>query len=338
MHYRPLGRSAIKVSPLVLGSWRMDRVAPDERSTLVNTALDAGINMIDTAPAYGAGQAEEWLGQILADRGGREKVVIATKSSGPDKDLPNGYLATRRHLLYTVENSLRRLKTDYIDLLQLHAPEPQVPLDETLGALTDLVRSGKVRYIGTSNFMGWQLVEALWVAKEFGYQRFVSDQSCYHLLDRSLEGALFPAMQTFGVGELVYSPLAQGILTGKYQGGPERVPADSVFAHMGNADNPKVPYFFRPQLTDAVGKLVDHAAELGCTPTQLALAFVLKHPVTTAAIVGPRTLDQLHENMAAADLTLTDETMKVLDAINPPGEKIHGWKLNLYNHGPSARW
>ena len=333
MEYRQFGRSGLYVSPLAFGTWRFDRADPDDRARLVNAALDAGVNLIDTAPAYGAGQAEEWLGGILAERGKPESYVLATKCSGPRPRAPDGFLCTRKHVIESCEKSLRRLRVDCIDLFQLHCAEPLVPIDESLAALTDLQRAGKIRYSGSSNFKGWQLVEACWCAKEYGYGKLISDQSEYHLLDRRLETTNFPPMETYGMKTLVYSPLSQGLLTGKYVDGPEGTPAGSLH-HGRDASAP----IFSEELTAPVRQLVDLSKRYGHACAAMALAFVIDQRNVGAAIIAPRTMEQLEENLAAAEIAVDDEMRAGFDAINPPGEKLAGQRLNLYNHGPTSRW
>jgi len=335
LRYHQFGRSGLYVSPLALGSWRMDRCEDDEVDPLIDEALDSGINFIDTAPRYGGGQAEVWIGEALKRRGDRDRVVLATKSSGPNPREPDGFLSSRRHVIAACEASLRRLQTDRIDLFQVHCAEPLVPIDETLSALTDLQRAGKIRYAGCSNFKGWQLVEAAWCAKEYGYAKFVSDQSEYHLLDRRLEATNFPPMQTYGMAALIYSPLSQGVLTGKYAHGYERTPDDAIQKEVSPA---KRDQFYGDRVQGPVRELIALAEERGTTATALALAFVIDQPCVGAAIIGPRHREQLRQNLAAAEVEVDDDLRAAWNRINPPGEKIHGQKLNLYNHGPTARW
>ena len=333
MQYTQLGRSGLYVSRLALGTWRLQRTPADERSALVNAALDDGINLIDMAPGYGDGEAETTIGTIIAERGNREGVLLATKCSGPKPREPNGFLCTRRNIVASCERALRNLRTDYIDLLQVHCAEPQVPIDETLMALDDLVRAGKVRAVGASNFKGWQLVEAMWAAKENRCCRFTSDQSEYHLLDRRLEAMNFPAMQSYGMKELVYSPLAQGILTGKYHQGGGNV--DGLYAEMSRE---KKEDLFERKLRGPIEQLIALADARGHSAAQLALAFVLDQPAVAAPIIAPRTLAQLEENLGSLAVSVDDELRAGFNAINPPGDRLHGNKLNLYNHGPTTRW
>ncbi len=336
MDYRRFGRSGLYVSPLALGTWRLQRTPEAEIPGLIGAALDAGINLIDSAPNYGDGKAEEWIGRAIAERGGRDDILLATKCSGPKPRAPNGFNCTRRNIVASCERSLRRLRTDYIDLYQVHCVEPDVPADETLAALSDLVRAGKVRAIGCSNYTGWQMVENQWCACERGYARFTSDQSCYNLLDRRLEARCFPAMATYDMVELVYSPLASGHLTGKYLGGHDAIPSDGIY---GGMSAEKYDQVYNPQMVAALEDLRAAADERGVTMTQLALAFVLDQPVVAAAIIGPRTREQLDENLGALDVVVDDVLRQRFDAICKPAEKIFGPGFNRYNHGrPSARW
>ncbi len=335
MDYVQFGRSGLYVSRLALGSWRMHRTPADEIEPLINEALDAGINLIDTARGYGEGRSEEWIGRAIRNRGRREQVIIATKTSGPVPREPNGFLTTRRAIVQHVEESLQRLQLDYIDLYQLHCVERFVPIDETLAAMTDLVKAGKIRYFGGSNFKGWQLVEACWASEKCGLYKMISDQSEYHLFDRRLERENFPAMQSYGLAALIYSPLAQGLLTAKYHGGPESVPEDSIKADIRN--NPDHVYFSKP-IQDALGKLVSLARAYGKSPTQLALAFVMSHPITPVPIIGPRHSRQLHDCLGACDVTVDDQLRAAFDDIVAPGDKLLGQKFNAYNHGPTVRW
>ncbi len=335
MDYVQFGRSGLYVSRQAFGTWRLHRTPADEVEAQINRALDAGINLIDMARGYGEGRSEELVGKAIRNRGGRERVLLATKSSGPKPREPNGFLTTRRAIIENCEASLKRLGVDFIDLYQLHCVERFTPIDEALAALTDLVKAGKIRCIGTSNFKGWQLVEACWAAEKCTLSKFTSDQSEYHLFDRRLERENFPPMQSYQMAALIYSPLSQGLLTGKYHGGPEAVPADCLRADLRN--NPD-HVFFSPRIQEPMGKLVELARQYGRTPTQMALAFVMSHPVTAIPIIGPRNAEQLEDCLAACEIEVDTELQKAFDAINPPGEKIIGQKYNRYNHGPTVRW
>jgi aryl-alcohol dehydrogenase-like predicted oxidoreductase len=321
MDFRPLGRTGIQVSELCLGCMMFGRrTGPDESYDIIDRALDAGINFLDTANVYARGQSEEITGAALKRNGRRDKIILATKVHGrmADDD-PNAAGNSRRHIIAEAEASLRRLQTDYIDLYQIHRPEASTPIDETLRALDDLVRAGKVRYIGTSTFGAWQVVEALWVARELGLNRFVTEQPPYNILDRRIERELVPMAQTFGIGLIPWSPIAGGLLSGKYRRG-QPVPEDSRYAEeRGNALN-------RQRLVDPVFDVLEQldglAQSQDCTMVQLALAWVLAQPAISSPIVGPRTMDQLEEYLGAPSVKLTDEQLRRIDELVPPGGMV----------------
>jgi aryl-alcohol dehydrogenase-like predicted oxidoreductase len=317
MEYRPLGRTGVQVTSLCLGCMMFGRrTAADESIAIIDRALDVGINFFDTANVYARGQSEEITGTALKRNGKRQRVVLATKVHGrmADDD-PNAFGNSRRHIVEQCEASLRRLQTDYIDLYQIHRPESDTPIDETLRALDDLVRSGKVRYIGTSTFGAWQIVESLWVSKELGLNRFVSEQPPYNILDRRIERELVPTAQTFGIGLIPWSPIAGGLLSGKYHRG-EPPPAGSRFS------DPNAPGRER-RLVDGVYDVVEQLERMAqskdCTMVQLALAWVMAQPGITSPIVGPRTMDQLEEYLGAPAVTLSDADRAQIDALVPPG-------------------
>ena len=313
MEYRNLGRTGVKVSQLCLGAMMFGRSTNEQDSVaIIQHALGAGINFIDTANAYSAGASERFLGKALSG-GRRANVVLATKAFFPlDTKDPNGRGLSRRHLIEACNASLERLGTDWIDLYQLHRPQADVPIDETLRALDDLIRAGKVRYIGTSMFPSWKIVEALWAAKEFGLNRFVSEQMAYNLLDRTAEREVVPVAQTFGIALMPWAPLCGGLLTGKYH----RNDQSAVGRWHGGKDNfgrPATPAAF-----DVIEGLVALAKDKGCTASQLALAWNAAQPGITAPIIGPRTLEQLVDNIAATSVRVTDEDRARLDALTPP--------------------
>lgn len=313
MDYRNLGRTGVKVSPLCLGTMMFGRSANEQDSiAMVHHALDQGINFVDTADVYAAGTSERFVGKALAG-GKRERIVLATKGFFPlDNTDPNGRGLSRRHLIRACEASLERLGTDWIDLYQIHRAQSDIPIDETLRALDDLVRAGKVRYVGTSMFPAWKSVEALWAAKELGLNRFVSEQMAYNLLDRTAEREVIPAAQTFGLALMPWGPLCGGLLTGKYR----RDDQSAAGRWHGGKDNfgrPATPAAF--DVIEAVAAL---ANEKGCTPSQLALAWNASQPGITAPIIGPRTLEQLVDNLGALAVTVTDADRARLDAVAPP--------------------
>jgi len=318
--HRPLGRTGIRVSPLCLGAMMFGgKTSPADSAAIIDRALDAGINFIDTANVYNQGRSEEAVGEALQRNGRRSQVILATKVHGRMGDDPNAMGNTRRHIIEQCEASLRRLKTDWIDLYQVHRPQPDVPIDETLRALDDLVRSGKVRYIGSSTFAAWQLVESLWVAKEYGLERFVCEQPPYNLLDRRIDRELLPMAQAYGFGIIPWSPLAGGLLTGKYRRNAPP-PEDSRYANLDA--NP----LYRRRMNDAIWDVIEPleslAREKGTTISRLALAWCIHQPGVTSPIIGPRTMEQLEDNLGALEVTITDEDRKAIDRIIPPGTHV----------------
>ncbi|MFI6344765.1 aldo/keto reductase [Streptomyces sp. NPDC050560] len=320
MKYRTLGRTGIKVSPYCLGAMMFGAVGnpdQDEAVRVIHRALDAGVNFVDTADVYSSGESEEIVGRAL--KGRRDRVVLATKAGlgmgsgpgGPGSTDPNASGASRRLLVRAVDDALRRLGTDYIDVFQIHRPDPDTDVEETLSALTDLVRAGKVRAIGGSSLPASEIVEAQWAAERRGLERFRTEQPPYSILDRGIEREVLPVCERYGIGTLVWSPLAQGMLTGRYRKGrpaPDSMRARHGFGHL--ADERRL---------DAVERLVPVAEEAGLSLTHLAMAFAIAHPGVTAAIIGPRTLAHLDDLLAGADTTLSDETLDRIDAIAPPG-------------------
>jgi aryl-alcohol dehydrogenase-like predicted oxidoreductase len=282
--------------------------------------LDAGLNFLDTANVYGRGRSEEITGEALKRNGSRSRIVLATKFHGRmDDDDPNAAGSSRRHIIEQCEASLRRLQTDYIDIYQIHRPRPDVAIDETLRALDDLVRAGKVRYLGSSTFAAWQVVESLWVAKELGLNRFISEQPPYHILDRRIERGLVPMALTFGIGLIPWSPLAGGLLTGKYTRG-QSAPEGARYARPDDE-----PREFR-RLNDSVYEVNEGLRPLaeakGCTISQLALAWCAQQPGITSPILGPRTMEQLEDNLGALEVAVTAEDRQRIDELVPPGRMV----------------
>jgi aryl-alcohol dehydrogenase-like predicted oxidoreductase len=322
MEYRTLGRTGIQVSPLCLGTMMFGawgNTDHDECVRMVHRALDAGINFVDTADVYAAGESEQILGRALAGR--RDDVVIATKFYNPMGDDPNRRGASRRWIVRAVEESLTRLGTDYIDLYQIHHPDASTDIDETLGALSDLVRAGKVRAIGTSVFPAEAIVEAQWVSERRGRERFTTEQLAYSIFARQAEAAVLPVAERYGLGVLVWSPLNGGWLTGKYRRGVE-TPADSRAAT--NADH--FDYRseeIRQHKLDLVDRLDEIAEQAGCSLIHLALGFVQSHRAVTAAIIGPRTMEQLDSQLGAAGLELSVDTLDAIDALVAPGTNLN---------------
>jgi aryl-alcohol dehydrogenase-like predicted oxidoreductase len=322
MDYRPLGTTGIQVSPLCLGAMMFGawgNTDHDDSARIIHRALDAGINFIDTADVYSRGESEEIVGKALGD-GRRDDVVLATKVHGTMGDDPNQRGNSRRWIVREVENSLRRLGTDWIDLYQIHRAEPETDIDETLGALTDLVRAGKVRYVGSSTFPASQIVEAQWVAEKRGRERFVCEQPPYSLLVRGVEADVLPTCRRYGIGVIPWSPLAGGWLSGRYSraedpGSSRRAQMLPQRYDMSLPDNQR-----KLDAADALGRL---AEEAGMTLIELALAFVIRHPAVTAAIIGPRTMEHLGSQLGAADVYLSDEVLDRIDEIVAPGVNVN---------------
>ncbi|MFE2714219.1 aldo/keto reductase [Streptomyces mirabilis] len=314
MRYRTLGRTGIKVSPYCLGAMMFGAIGNpdhDDSVRIIHKALDAGINFVDTADAYSRGESEEIVGKAL--KGRRDDVVLATKAHLPMGDDPNQRGNSRRWLVRALEDSLRRLGTDHVDLFQIHRPAPDTDVEETLSALTDLVRAGKVRAIGTSSFPASDIVEAQWVAERRGLMRFRSEQPTYSILNRGIEREVLPVCERYGMGALVYSPLAGGLLTGRYRKDRQ---ADSHRAAFG------FKHLSDERRLDIVEQLIPLAEKAGMPLTHLAMAFAIAHPGVTSAIIGPRTMAHLDDLLAGADTTLTDEILEQIDAIVPPGTDI----------------
>jgi aryl-alcohol dehydrogenase-like predicted oxidoreductase len=311
MHYRPLGRTGIKVSPFALGTMMFSSFGNSDQSEvdrMMGRALDAGINFVDTADAYG--DSEEMVGKALEGR--RDDVVLASKFSRPLGEEINHRGGSRRWITTAVENSLRRLQTDHLDLYQMHRPDPETDIDETLSALSDLVRSGKVRAIGSSDMPASEIVEAQWVAERRGFERFRTEQLHYSLLDRVVEREVLPMAERYGMGTLIWSPLASGMLTGRIRRDQDTdLRRAGMFAAL--RDERRI---------DAVEEFIPLAQEAGVSLTHLALAFVIAHPGVTAALIGPRTMEQLDDLLAAATVELSDEVLDRIDAIVPPGTGV----------------
>jgi aryl-alcohol dehydrogenase-like predicted oxidoreductase len=323
MQYRTLGRTGIKVSHLCLGSMMLGQWGNpdhDEGVAIVHAALDAGVNFVDTADVYSGGESEEIVGRAL--RGRRDRVVLATKFHARMGDDPNMAGNSRRWVTSAVEGSLRRLGTDWIDLYQVHRPDPTCDVDETLGALSDLVHAGKVRAIGSSTFPAEEIVEAQWVAARRGRERFVSEQPPYSIFVREAEAAVLPTCLRHGMGVIAWAPLNGGWLTGKYRLG-EEPPEGS------RATRDRLPDRYDPERPanrakyDALEGLAKVASEADCTLTHLAMAWVVRHPAVTSAIIGPRTMDQLTDLLAGQDVSLDDAALDAIDEIVPPGATLN---------------
>jgi aryl-alcohol dehydrogenase-like predicted oxidoreductase len=312
MQYRNLGRTGIKVSPYALGALmfatRVGNPDPEDSIKIIHKALDAGINLIDTADAYG--DSEEVVGRAL--KGRRDQVVLATKFSRPMGSDPNQQGASRRWIMTAVENSLRRLQTDHIDVYQVHRPDPDTDIAETLSALTDLVRSGKIRAFGTSGLPASNLVAAHWAAERRGLERFRTEQPPYSILNRSIEREILPVARQYGMGILTWGPLGQGMLTGRVRRGRD---TDVTRARLFTA-------FRDEQRLDAVERLIPLAAEAELSMPHLAMAFAISHPAVTTALLGARTMEQLDGLLAGLDVALPDEVLDRIDEIVPPGTDV----------------
>jgi aryl-alcohol dehydrogenase-like predicted oxidoreductase len=338
MNHRILGRTGMQVTPLCLGAMMFGEWGnPDHEDSvrIIHRALDAGINFIDTADVYSRGESEEIVAKAL--RGGRrDNVILATKVHGTMGDDPNEFGNSRRWIVREVENSLRRLGTDWIDLYQIHRPEADTDIDETLGALSDLIHAGKVRAIGSSTFPASQIVEAQWVAARRGRERFVCEQPPYSMLVRGVEADVLPTCARYGMGVIPWSPLAGGWLSGRWRKGQEP-PTSSRQQRLPQRFDLSIPGNQRK--LDAADALAQLADEAGMTLIEMALAFVINHPAVTAAIIGPRTMEQLESQLTAVDVQLTDDVLDRIDEIVPPGTNLNpadsGWQNPALQ--PSAR-
>ena len=327
MKFVSLGRTGAQVSDLCLGTmtfgWKTDET---EAFRVVDRFMEAGGNFIDTANVYGRGKSEEITGRALNRDGKRNRIFLATKAHGKMSDNdPNDWGNHRYNLIRACEASLKRLGTDHIDLYQIHRPQASVPIDETLRALDDLVRSGKVRYIGTSTYAAWQVMESLWVSKELGLNRFVSEQPPYHILDRRVERELIPLSLAYGIGIIPWSPLAGGKLTGKYRQG-EPAPENSR----------EKPENFSEGTWKALNGLEALVKEKGVSMTAFALAWLNAQPGVTSPIIGPNSVAQLEDNLAASDVTVTDDDKKRVDDLVAPGTHVEDYYRADF--GPNARW
>jgi len=326
MEYRTLGTTGVRVSThclgaMMFGSWGNTDV--DACVRMVHEALDAGINFVDTADVYSAGGSEEIVGTALADR--RDEVVLATKVHGRMGPGKNDEGNSRLWITREVESSLRRLGTNHIDLYQIHRPEPQTAIDETLGALTDLQRAGKIRYFGSSTFPGWQLEEAAWVAERNGLSRFRTEQPPYSIFVRQIELDVLPVAQRLGMGVLVWSPLCRGWLTGRYRREAFDRSPEARAARVGGRGMGWQFDESRPEIQrklDLVEELAKLAAEAGVTMTHMAIAFALAHPGVTSAIIGPRTPEQLADLLSGADVRLDPPILDAIDELVAPGTLV----------------
>lgn len=336
MEYRRLGTTGVKVSTHCLGAMMFGEWGNpdhDESIRIIHAALDGGINFIDTADVYSAGESEEIVGKAL--KGKRDDVVLATKFHGSMGKNINDQGNSRFWIMKSVENSLRRLQTDHIDLYQVHRPDPKTDIEETLGALDTLVQQGKIRYAGASTFPAWSLVEAHWTSERRGLTRFACEQPPYSIFVRHVENDLLPVAQRYGMGVIVWSPLAGGWLAGRYRREQSAPPEDSRAVRFAKRNSPVAARFdlTRPanqRKLDLVEDLSVVADKAGMSMAHMSIAFTLAHPAVTSAIIGPRTMNQLEDLLAGADLRLTDETLDAIDQIVEPGsvleEADRGWQ------------
>jgi aryl-alcohol dehydrogenase-like predicted oxidoreductase len=338
MEQRRLGSTGVWVSELCLGTMMFGEWGtkdPDESVRIIHRALDAGITFVDTADVYSAGESEVIVGKALAGR--RDDIVLATKAFMPMSDDLNHRGASRRWIVREVEDSLRRLDTDWIDLYQVHRWDPETDLDETLGALSDLVHQGKIRYFGHSTFPASAIVEAQWTAQRRNRERFVTEQPTYSILTRGIENDVLPTCQRYGMGVLSYSPLAAGWLSGRYRKDATEGPASIARQRLANRFDLDLPENQRK--LEAADQLAQLADEAGISLIELAIAFVLRHPAVTSAIIGPRTMNHLESQLTAADVHLADDVLDRIDEIVAPGVTLNpadnGWVSPALE--PSAR-
>ena len=319
MQYRTLGRTGVQVSTLALGAMNfgaIGRTGQDEATAIVDAALEAGINLIDTADMYGQGESEEIVGKAIAGR--RDDLVLATKATMPMGDERNHQGSSRRWLVTELDDSLRRLGVDHVDLYQIHRWDPTTSDEETLSALTDLQRAGKIRYFGSSTFPAYRIVQAQWAAREHHLGRYVTEQPSYSILQRGIEAHVLPVIEEYGLGVLAWSPLASGWLSGAVRAGQEISTNRSVVAP--ERFDTTLPY--NQARLAAVEQLTKVADEANLTLIQLALGFVTAHPAVTSALIGPRTLDHLHSQLAAADTVLSADVLDAIDTIVAPGTDL----------------
>ena len=331
MRYRRLGSTGVKVSPLCLGTMMFGAWGNkdhDDSIAIIHRALDAGINFVDTADVYSGGESEEIVGAAL--KGRRNDVVLATKVHGKMGDDLNQQGNSRRWIVREVESSLRRLQTDWIDLYQIHRPDPKTDVEETLGALSDLVHAGKIRYFGGSTYPAESIVEAQWASARNHLGRFVTEQPPYSIFARGVETAVLPTTLRYNMGVLAWSPLNGGWLTGKYRRDQD-TPTDSRMTIRRIPERFDVSLPGNARKLELVGELDKLAQEAGITMTRLALAWVVEHPAVTSAIIGPRTMEQLEGNLGADDIRLDKAVLERIDELVPPGTNLNPSDAGYYN-------
>jgi aryl-alcohol dehydrogenase-like predicted oxidoreductase len=328
MEYRSLGRTGVMVSPLCLGTMNFGGPTSEPDSIqIIDRSLDAGINFVDTANVYNDGESERIVGVALKQNGKRDQVVLATKVHGKMGDRPNEQGNSRYHIIKACEDSLRRLQTDHIDLYQIHRPALTIPQDETLRALDDLVRAGKVRYVGCSTHPAWMVMEALAISERLGIVQYISEQPPYNLVDRRIENELVPLAQKYGLALLPWSPLAGGILGGRYAQGRD-FPSDSRAGRAGGQG--MFVDRISPEALEVAQSLAAHAQEHDLTSSQLALLWCKDQPGITAPIIGPRTMEQLEDQLKVLELTLSDEDRVYCDTLVHPGNAV----ADFHNSNP----
>jgi len=315
MQYRLLGRTGVRVSPVCLGTMMFGgQTDAADSVAILHQAFDRGVNFIDTADMYNAGESERVVGRAIADR--REKVVLATKGRQKMGDGPNDLGASRLHLMQALDASLQRLGTDYVDIYYTHTPDYDTAIEETLRALDDMVRSGKVRYVACSNYRAWRLCEALWVSDKLNLHRFSCVQPLYNLVNRDVEVELLPLCREYRIGVVTYSPLARGILTGKYKVGEQ----PAAGSRAARSDPRMMQAEWREASLEVAARLAEHCQRKGVATSQFALAWCLANPVITSVIIGPRTIEQFHDNFGCLDIQVTPEDEAFIDTLVPPGE------------------
>ena len=326
MQYRYLGNTGVQVSPLCLGTMMFGGQTSEEDSrAIIDRAIDLGINFIDTADMYNAGESEAVLGRAL--KGRRENIVVATKGRQVMGETPNEQGGSRLHLMQALDNSLRRLDMEHVDIYYLHAPDYHVPIDQTLRAMDDMVRSGKVRYIACSNIRAWRLCEALWTSDRLGLDRFACVQPLYNIVNRDIEVELFPLCREHSLGVVSYSPLARGILTGKYKPG-EQYPEGS---RASRADRRMVQAELRDSSIEVAARLNEYCQGKGVAASQFSLAWCLANPQLTSIIIGPRTMNHFEDNVGCLDVEITQADEEFVDSLVPPGEHSgFGFQDELY--------
>ena len=326
MEYRQIGRTGVKVSALCLGTANFADPTPEKEAVnIIHRAIDAGINLIDTADSYAAGESERYIGKALREKGQRKRVLLATKAHYPVGQGPNDRGNSRLHLMKACEDSLRRLQTDYIDIYQIHRPDPATAIEETLSALTDLVYQGKIRFAGCSTHPAWMVMESLMISGMKGYVRYVLEQPPYNLLDRRIENELVPLCRKHGLGIIAWSPLAMGLLTGRYSTA-DPFPIESRAALRGGIYAERIS----ARGIEVGNSFVELSQKAGISPAQLAILWVKDQPGITAPLIGPRILGHLENLLPVAEMSLSEDLRRDCDRLVPPGSAV----ANFHNSAP----